>query len=117
MPLLDFGVAASDDMTNPTPDQPGLTLDDVRSIAALCRVGMSDDDLERMREELDALLAEVAVVRSIDTEGIEPTGHAVDGVHTVLRDDVPTEPLSVDDVLSNAPRREGDYFRVRRVLE
>ena len=67
-------------MTNPTPDQPHLTLDDVRSIAALCRVGMSDDDLERMREELDALLAEVAVVRSIDTEGIEPTGHAVDGV-------------------------------------
>lgn len=104
-------------MTSPTPDQPHLTLDDVRDIAALCRIGMSDDELERMRADLDSLLGEVAVVRSVDTSGVEPTGHAVDGVDTVLRDDVPIDPLSVEDVLSNAPRREGDYFRVRRVLE
>ena len=48
---------------------------------------------------------------------VEPTGHAVEGDHTVMRDDEPAEPMGLDDVLLNAPRREGDYFRVRAVME
>ena len=94
-----------------------LSIDDVRHIASLCRIGMTDEELERMRAELSDLVGEVAYVQSIDTSGVDPTGHAIDGIDTVMREDEPSEPLSVNDVLSNAPRREGDYFRVRAILD
>ncbi len=94
-----------------------LSIDDVRHIASLCRIGMTDAELERMRAELSDLVGEVAYVQSIDTSGVDPTGRAIDGIDTVMREDEPSAPLSVDDVLSNAPRREGDYFRVRAILD
>ncbi len=94
-----------------------LSADDVRHIAALCRIGMNEDEIEEMRLELASLLDDVAFLQSIDTESVEPTGHAVDAVHSVMRDDEPRPPLPIDAVLANAPQREGNYFRVRRVLE
>ena len=103
-------------MTSPD-SGPALTLDDVRHVAALCRIGMTDAELERMRVELADLLGEVAFVQSVDTEGVEPTGHAVDNVNSVMREDEPADPMPVDDVLLNAPVREGGYFRTRSVLE
>ena len=42
--------------------------------------------------------------------------HAVEEVHTVMRDDTPTPPMPAEDVLLNAPRREGAYFRVQAVM-
>ena len=100
-----------------SPDSgPALTLDDVRHVASLCRIGMTDAELERMRAELADLLAEVAFVQSVDTAGVEPTGHAVDNVNTVMRADEPADPMPVEDVLLNAPFREGGYFRTRSVL-
>ncbi|MEE8518525.1 MAG: Asp-tRNA(Asn)/Glu-tRNA(Gln) amidotransferase subunit GatC [Dehalococcoidia bacterium] len=94
-----------------------MTEDEVRKVAALCKIGLSDDEVERLRDEMASLLAEVGVLQSIDTTDVEPTGHAVEGVHTVMRDDTPGESLSPEEVLSNAPRREGDYFRVQAVME
>lgn len=94
-----------------------LSADEVRRVAALCRVGLSDDEVEQLRDEMPALLSEISVLQAIDTSDVEPTAHAVEDVHTVMRDDTPTEPLSVEDVLSNAPRREDDYFRVQAVME
>jgi aspartyl-tRNA(Asn)/glutamyl-tRNA(Gln) amidotransferase subunit C len=104
-------------MADSTPNQELLTADEVRRVATLCRVGLTDEEVERLRIEMSGLIAEVSVLQSIDTAGVEPTGHAVEEVHTVMRDDVPRETLSLDDVLANAPRREGDYFRVRAVME
>ena len=99
-------------------DQPQrLSADEVRHVAALCRIGLSDEEVELLRDEMGKLLAEVSVLQAIDTTGVEPTGHAVEGVHTVMREDSPREPMPSEDVLSNAPRREGDYFRVRAILE
>ena len=99
-------------------DQPQrLSAEEVRYVAALCRIGLSDEEVELLRDEIGKLLAEVSVLQAIDTAGVEPTGHAVEGVHTVMREDSSREPMPSEDVLSNAPRREGDYFRVRAVLE
>ncbi len=94
-----------------------LTEDEVRRVAKLCRIGLSDEEIERLRGEMTSLIAEVSVLQSINTIGIEPTGHAVEEVHSVMRDDTPRIALSVVDVLSNAPRREGDYFRVPAVMD
>ena len=70
-----------------------------------------------LRGRMAELVAVTGVLQAIDPSGIEPTGHELEGVHTVMRDDEPVEPMSLGDVLSNAPRREGDYFRVRAVME
>ena len=109
--LVDCGAMS----TNDQPER--LSAEEVRRVATLCHVGVSDDEVEQLRGEMAKLVAEVSVLQAIDTSAIEPTGHAVEGVHTVMRDDEPTEPMGLDDVLSNAPRREGDYFRVRAVME
>ena len=101
--------------TNEQPER--LSAEEVRRVATLCHVGVSDAEVEELRGEMAKLVAEISVLQAIDTSGIEPTGHAVEGVHTVMRDDEPVEPMSLGDVLSNAPRREGDYFRVRAVME
>ena len=94
-----------------------LTADDVRRVAALCRVGLRDDEVEAMRRDLASLIAEVSALQAIDTTNVEPTGHAIEGVNTVMRDDIPADCLSAEAVLANAPRREGDYIRIRAVME
>ncbi len=89
----------------------------VRYVAQLARLSLSDEEVERLRGEMSSLIAEVSVLEQIDTTGVEPTGHAVENVHTVMRDDTPIDPMPVEDVLLNAPRREGGYFRVQAVME
>jgi len=96
---------------------PRLSAEDVRHIATLCRIGMTDEEVERMREELALIIGEVRVIQGVDTTGVEPTGHSVEGIHTVWRDDVARPAMSVSDTLANAPRREGDYIRVQAVME
>jgi aspartyl-tRNA(Asn)/glutamyl-tRNA(Gln) amidotransferase subunit C len=103
-------------MTQPSDNQQ-LTADEVRKVATLCRIGLTDDEVERLRGEMASLIAEVSVLQGIDTTDVEPTGHAVEEVHTVMRDDEPTPPMSAEDVLLNAPRREGNYFRVQAVMD
>ena len=103
-------------MTQPSGNQQ-LTADEVRKVATLCRIGLTDDEVERLRGEMASLIAEVSVLQGIDTTDVEATGHAVEEVHTVMRDDEPTPPMSAEDVLLNAPRREGNYFRVQAVMD
>lgn len=93
-----------------------LTIDEVRHIAALARIGMSDDELERMRDEMSHILENFDVLREVDTEGVEPTGHSVD-LNTVMRKDSSAESLGTEEILANAPLTEGDLIRIRAVLE
>ena len=93
-----------------------LTSDEVRHIALLARVGMTDDEVEVMREQLSGILEHFQVLQRVDTDGVEPTTHSVE-THTVLRDDEPRGSVPMDDALANAPHRDGDYVRVRAVLD
>jgi aspartyl-tRNA(Asn)/glutamyl-tRNA(Gln) amidotransferase subunit C len=104
-------------MTNPSSKPQRLTEDEVRRVATLCRIGLTDDEVERLRDEMPGLIAEVSVLQNFDTSSVEPTGHAVEGVHTVMRDDTPRPAMTVEETLSNAPRREGNYFRVAQVMD
>lgn len=85
-------------------------------MALLCRVAMSDDDVELMREQMSNILGNISILNQVDTEGVEPTGHSVDLV-SVMRDDEVAESVERDDILANVPEREGDFIRVRAVLE
>ena len=93
-----------------------ITSDEVRHIAALARVGMTDEEVERMREQLSVILEQFDVLKQVDTEGVEPTGHTVD-VSSIMRNDRSLESSPIEDILANAPDREGDLVRVRAVLE
>jgi aspartyl-tRNA(Asn)/glutamyl-tRNA(Gln) amidotransferase subunit C len=104
-------------MSDASSNPPTLTAEEVRRVAVLARLGLSDEEVERLRTEMASLLGEVSALQAVDTSGVEATGHAVEEVHTVMREDMPVPPLPVEDVLANAPRREGDYIRVQAVME
>ena len=93
-----------------------LTTEDVRHIAALARVGMTDQEVEQMRDQLSNTLENIDLLGQVDTEGVEPTGHSVD-VSTVMREDHAGPSIRREDALANAPRQEGEFVRVRAVLE
>lgn len=93
-----------------------LTSDEVRHIALLARVGMTDDEIEVMRGQLSGILEHFQVLQQADTEGVEPTAHSVE-TFAVLRDDEQRGSVPMDDTLANAPHRDGDYVRVRAVLD
>ena len=93
-----------------------LTGDEVRHIARLARVGVSDDEVERLQAQLSTILEHFDVLNAIDTEGVAPTAQSFD-LANVERDDEPRPSVSLDDALANAPRTEGAYLRVRAVLE
>ena len=93
-----------------------ISTEEVRHIALLARVGMTDEEIERMRDQLSNILEHFDVLQQADTEGVEPTAHA-GGLETVMRDDEGAASRPIEDVLSNVPRREGDFVRVRAVLD
>ena len=89
---------------------------DVQHVARLARLHLTDDELDRMREQLDAILAYVDKLRQLDVEGVEPTSHAVPLVD-VMRDDALAPCLTQDEALANAPDRVDAFFRVPRIIE
>ena len=93
-----------------------LTNDEVRHIATLARVELNDAEVERYREQLSSILAHFETLNAIDTSGVPPTAQTLDLVN-VERADEPRPSAPLDEVLRNAPRREGGYLRVRAVLE
>ena len=93
-----------------------LTEEEVRHIALLARIGMTGDEIERMRDEMSHILDHVDVLEAVDTDGVEPTGHSAD-LESVLRDDEVEASRPVEDILANAPQRESDFIKVKAVLE
>ncbi len=88
----------------------------VRHLAALARIGISDGEAAALREELSRILEHIGALQSVDTEGVPPTANGADLIN-VDAEDAPRPPLPVEAVLANAPQREDDYFRVHAVLE
>ena len=93
-----------------------LSTADVQHIATLAAIDIDDDAVEDMRQQLSGIFRHFQRLQEIDTEGLEPTSHTTDA-NTVLRDDVASEAMSRDDVLSNAPDPDGEFVRVQPVLE
>ena len=88
-----------------------ISRDEVLHVARLARLALSDDELERFSDQLNAILEAVGKVAELDLSGVEPTAHPLDLVNVWAEDD-PAPCLTVDEALANAPDREGDSFRV-----
>ena len=93
-----------------------ISREEVQHVARLARLHLTDDEVERMRQQLDAILAYIDKLRELDVEGVEPTAHAVPLVN-VMRDDEVAPSLSQEAALANAPDRAGEFFRVPRIIE
>lgn len=93
-----------------------ITRADVEHVSHLARLGLSDEEIERLEHQLSQILAAMQVIDQVDTSDIAPTAQVIP-LHTVLRDDVARSSMSTDDVFRNAPRREGDFLKVAPVLE
>ncbi|SVD12445.1 uncharacterized protein METZ01_LOCUS365299 [marine metagenome] len=89
---------------------------EVKHIASLARIGLTDEEIEMFGNQLSQILEQFEVLNELDTSGVTPTGHA-GGLQTIMRDDLTEDSLDSEDVLKNAPRREGEFFRVNAVLE
>ena len=93
-----------------------LSREEVLHIARLARVDLTEAEIVRYSEQLSDLLERFEVLQQVDTTDIPPTAQSVD-LRSVMRDDRVEPSLPPEDVLANAPRREGDLFRVKPVLE
>jgi len=94
---------------------PRIQPEEVREIATLARLRLDPAEVERMAHELDAILGYIDTVMNLDTGDAEPMTHAVP-FDCPMREDLPGDPLPVDQALANAPRREGDFFQVPRII-
>ncbi len=93
-----------------------LSREQVTHIATLARVGLSEEDIDRFGEQLSVILDYFERLRQVDTEGVPPTAHTL-GLHNIWREDEAAPSSDKDDVLANAPLREGDHFRVSVILD
>ena len=92
-----------------------ITPDEVRELALLARLRLTDEEVTRMTGDLDAVLDYVDVLRGLDTTTVEPMTHA-GPFDCPLRADEVASSLPVDEALANAPRREGSFFQVPRIV-
>ncbi len=93
-----------------------LSIEEVRKVAKLARLEMTDTDLSTMADQLNNILGYVDQLQEVNTDGVEPLAHPLP-VQNVFRDDVPTPSLPVSEALKNAPNRIGDYFGVPAVFD
>ncbi len=93
-----------------------LDLETVEHIAALARVGLSPDEMERMRDQLSAVLDHIEMLQEVNTDDILPTAQVIQQ-QNVMRDDVVRPSLPRELVLMNAPDQEDGYLRVNAVLD
>ena len=88
----------------------------VDHVARLARLALSEQERDRMTQELSQILEHAQRIQTLDLDGVEPTAHAVP-LRNVMRADEVTPSLSVDDSLRNAPESEDARFKVPRIVE
>ncbi len=93
-----------------------LTRDEVLHIAELARLGLSDAEVERFREQLSDILSHAERLQQADLSGVSPAAR-VQSLQSVLRDDEPAPSFAREAMLANAPQAAEGCFRVPPVLE
>jgi aspartyl-tRNA(Asn)/glutamyl-tRNA(Gln) amidotransferase subunit C len=89
---------------------------DVEHVAALARLGLTDDEIDRMQGQLNRILEAIGQLQSVDTSAVGPTAQVI-ALENVMREDEARPSMDREAVLANAPLREGDHLRVPVVLE
>ncbi|MBN1360793.1 MAG: Asp-tRNA(Asn)/Glu-tRNA(Gln) amidotransferase subunit GatC [Sedimentisphaerales bacterium] len=96
--------------------QQQIDADQVRKVAKLGRLELTDAEVEAFTEQLGAILAYVEKMNELDTTDVEPLAHCLP-ISNVFRDDVVGPSLGTDNALANAPQRDGSFFKVPKILD
>jgi aspartyl-tRNA(Asn)/glutamyl-tRNA(Gln) amidotransferase subunit C len=88
-----------------------ISRDEVLHVARLARLALTDEEVERLGAQLNAILEAVGKVGELDLDGVEPTAHPLDLVN-IWAEDEPSPSLPVEEALDNASDREGGFFKV-----
>jgi aspartyl-tRNA(Asn)/glutamyl-tRNA(Gln) amidotransferase subunit C len=91
-----------------------ISEEEVRHVANLARLGLTDEEIARMGDQLDAILDSIEQIRELDLEGVPPTANPLD-LTNVLRPDEPGPELSTEEALDPAPETVDDLFAVPRI--
>ena len=94
-----------------------LSREEVLHIARLARLGLTETEVNQLREQLSNILENFEVLQRVDTIDVPPTAQAIPLQNVTRQDDEVIPSLPPSQILANAPRREADFFRVRAVLE
>jgi aspartyl-tRNA(Asn)/glutamyl-tRNA(Gln) amidotransferase subunit C len=94
----------------------GLTDEQMTHVARLARLGLTEEERERFRRQLDTVLEHIDRLNAVDTSSVPATAQ-VGNLVNVWREDVAEPSLSVAQALANAPERESDFFRVGAIQE
>ena len=93
-----------------------ITREDVAYVASLAQLSLTPDVQDRLVKEMGDILQYMDKLNELDTAGIEPTMHAMT-MTNVFRDDVVGPSLDRDQALMNAPKTDGEYFLVPKILD
>jgi len=93
-----------------------ISRQEVQKVAKLARLELSDAEIEQFTGQLGAILEYVEKMNELDTDNVEPLAHCLP-VSNVFRADEVKESLGTDRTLANAPERDGEFFRVPRILD
>ena len=92
-----------------------ISEEQVRHVALLARLELTDDQVARYGEDLNSILGHIDSIQHLDLEGVEPTEHPLDVVN-VTREDVVKPGLSREDALKNAPQVEDSAFVIPQIV-
>ena len=92
-----------------------ISSDDVRKVAHLARLDLPDDKIATYTGQLESILEYVSQLQQVDTEGVRETTRAVEVTNVTRADGVQPTPVR-EAILNQAPQREGDFFRVPKIL-
>ena len=88
----------------------------VRKVAKLSRLELTEAEIEEFTDQLSAILDYVEKMNELDTDNVEPLAHCLP-ISNVLREDRAKESLGTEKALVNAPQRDGNFFKVPKILE
>lgn len=92
-----------------------ITIADVEHVALLGRLKLSDEDKKMYAEQLSAILEYASKLDDLDTDNVPPTAHVLP-LRNVFREDRAGEHMNLEKTMQNAPEREGNYFKVPRLV-
>ena len=92
-----------------------ISANDVRKVAKLARLNLPDDKIATYTGQLESILGYVSQLEQVDTTGVPETTRAVEVTNVTRQDGVDPTPVR-EEILNQAPQREGDFFRVPKIL-
>jgi aspartyl-tRNA(Asn)/glutamyl-tRNA(Gln) amidotransferase subunit C len=93
-----------------------ITKQEVEHVARLARLELSEQEKEKLTNQLSNILTYVEKLNELDTRGVDPTAHVLD-IKNVMREDVPAQSLTQAQALANAPEKTAGHYKVPKIIE